>query len=331
MIKKFLTFFDEHKNVLTVFLTLLFILLFLLFYMTYNSKENIAKRNLKSISKDISNVNSNLAKCIKDLTIDTNTSKEVLLAGVDSLKGILQSIDDVPDVNPNIALAKDSLSNAINSTLDLYSSSLIVLSDSKSIRTNDDLNKFNTIKENCILDYSNLNNIGITLTFSESSLKFFDNFYNYMNALIKINKDSDFNASQKREFINTLQSFNKNFEYLNEDLTLAIDKVREDNRDLIVIIDDLLKKEELFNTLKQKSFLLSIPDGCNDIYESLNEYLTSYPIYLNAIKEAVIYEKTSDTDKDISSEIDKYYKNSSSKRDDVLNFFKIYEDKLKNN
>lgn len=331
MIKNFLTFIKKNKSVVTVFITLLIILSFFLFYMTYNSKENVAKRELKNISKDVFDVNSNLSKCIKDLTIDTNISKDVLIDGLDKLNNMSKTISDVPDVNPNISSTKSNLTNALNSTINLYNASLIIISDSKSIRTNDDLKKFTDIKENCILDYSNLKDNGVILTFSENSLKFFDNFYNYMNTLIKINRDSDFNNSQKREFINTLQSFNKDFTYLNEDLTLAINKVREDNRDLIVIVDDIFKKEEIFNNLNHKSSSLSIPENCTEIYESLNEYLNSYSIYLKAIKEAVIYEKTSNADKDSSSEIDKYYKNAFSKRDDVLKIYKIYEDKLKNN
>ncbi len=331
MIKKFFTYVKEHKNIVIIFLTLFFILSFSLFFMTYNSKENRTKRYLKNLSKDISSINLTLSKCIKDLTIDTNTSKEVLSNGIDGFNNILKEVSEVEELNQDISSIKTNLSNALNSTIALYNNALIVLSDSKSIRSNDALNNFNTFKENCISDYLKLKDNGINLRFSEDSLKFFDNFYNYLNTLIKINRDSDFNNSQKREFINTLEGFNKDFTYLNEDLTLAINKVREDNRDLNVIIDDLLKKEELFNSIKEKSASISIPEGCMEVYENLNEYLNSYPIYLNAIKEAVIYEKTAVDVEKLSSEINKYYKNAFSKRDDILKVYKSYESKLKNN
>ncbi len=330
MNEKFFTYFKEKKSLIIISLTLFFILILSLFFITYNSKENRAKRDLKDISKEILNINSNLSKCIKDLTIDTNTSKEVLSNGISEFNNISISIDKIEDINADISSTKDNLINAINSTINLYNASLIVLSDSKSIRSSDALNNFNTLKERCILDYSNLDSNGIKLKFTEENLNYFDNFYNYLNTLIKINRDSDFNSSQKRDFINTLEGFNKDLNYLNEDLTIAINKVREDNRDLKVIIDDIFKKEDTYNIIKEKSSFISIPEGCMDIYEAFNEYLNTYSVYLKSIKEATIYEKTSiDLDGD-SSEITKNYTNSSSKREDTLEAFKKYENKIKN-
>lgn len=331
MNEKFFTYFKEKKNSIFIVLTLCFVLLLSLFFIIYNSTENKTKRQLKSISKEVITVNSNLSKCIKDLTIDTNSSKEVLSDGIDKFNNLLKTIDEIDTTNSDISSTKDNLTIALNSTINLYNASLTALSNSKSIRTTDDLNKFNNFRETCITDYSTLESNGIKLIFTEENLKYFDNFYNYLNTLIKINRDSDFNSSQKRDFINTLERFNKDLTYLNEDLTIAINKVREDNRDLNVIIDDVFKKEDTYNIIKEKSSYISIPEGCMDIYEAFNEYLNTYSAYLKSIKEATIYEKTSsDLDRD-SSEINKNYKNSASKREDALESFQKYQDKLKNN
>lgn len=330
MYKKFFTYVKEHKNIIIISLTLLFILSFSLFFIEYNSKDNRTKRYLKSLSGELNDVNSNLTNGVKDLTIDTNKTKEILSTGIEELNKILISVTEVNSESANISVLKENLINALNSTITLYDSGLIILSNPNNIKNNEDLNKFNTFKENCKLDYLKLEDSNIKINFSDGSIKFFDNFSNYINALIKINRDSEFTSKQQKDFMYTLESFNDDITYLNEDLTLAINKVREDKRDFQGIIDDIYNKEEIFNNLKQKATFLSIPEGCMEIYESLNEYLNTYSIYLNTIKEAVIYEKTSSNVDEASEQINKNYKNSTSKRNDVLKAYASYENKIKN-
>lgn len=330
MYKKFFTYVKEHKNIIITSLTLLFILSFSLFFIEYNSKDNRTKRYLKNLSGELNDVNSTLTNGVKDLTIDTNKTKEILSTGIKELNKILISVTEVNSESANISVLKENLINALNSTITLYDSGLIILSNSNNVKNNEDLNKFNTFKENCKLDYLELEDNNIKINFSDESLKFFDNFSNYMNTLIKINRDSEFTSKQQKDFMYTLESFNDDISYLNEDLTLAINKVREDKRDFQGIIDDIYNKEETFNNLKQKVTFLSIPEGCMEIYESLNEYLNTYSIYLNTIKEAVIYEKTSSNIDEVSDQINKNYKNSTSKRNDVLKAYDSYENKIKN-
>jgi len=330
MDKNFFTYVKEHKNIVIASLLLLFILSFSLFFMTYNSKDNRTKRYLKNLAEELNDVNLTLTNGVKDLTIDTNNTKDILSTGIENLNKILISVSEVNSESSDVSSLKENLTNALNSTINFYDNSFIILSNPENVKNNDDLNKFNTFKENCILDYSKLVDNNIKISFSDDSLKFIDNFNNYMNTLIKINRDSEFKNSQQKDFIYTLESFNDNITYLNEDLTLAINKIREDKRDFQGIIDDIYNKEDTFNNLKDKLAFLSIPEGCMEIYESLNEYLNTYSAYLNTIKEAVIYEKTSSDVDDASEKITKNYKNSTSKRNDVLKAYASYENKFKN-
>lgn len=330
MDKNFFTYVKAHKNTIIISLTLLFILSFSLFFMTYNSKDNRTKRYLKNLTGELNDINSNLTDGVKDLTIDTNKTKEILSTGIEDLNNLIISVAEVDSTSSDTSSFKDNLTNALNSTINLYDNSLIILSNPENIKNNEEINKFNTLKENCILDYSKLEANNIKINFSNESIKFFDNFSNYMNTLIKINRDSVFKNKQQKDFMYTLESFNNDIIYLNEDLTLAINKVREDKRDFQGIIDDIYKKEETFNNLKEKTAFLSIPEGCMEIYESLNEYLNTYSAYLNAIKEAVIYEKTSLNLDETSDQINKNYKNSDTKRNDALKSYTSYENKFKN-
>ncbi len=323
-----LSSFKEHKNILIISFILLFLVLVSLFIINYNSKENKIKRYLKSTSKELNEITLTLTDGIKDLTIDTAITKDILSKGIENLNKLLQNISEVEEISSNISVTKSNLTTAVNSTISLFDYSLETLSYPENIKSVDDLNKFDFLREDCITNYSNLAPNKIYVNFSKETLTFLNNFSSYMNTLIKINRDSQFINSQKRDFINILQGYKKDISYLNEDLSLAINKVREDKRDLKVIIDDLYKKEEIYNNFKDKITLISIPEGCMDIYESLNEYLNSYSAYLLSIKDAVIYEKTAKNLDSVSNEIDSKYKNSNSKREDALSAYSVYENKL---
>ena len=117
---------------------------------------------------------------------------------------------------------------------------------------------------------------------------------------------------------------------MNEDLFVAIDKIREDKRDLNVIIDDIYLKEKTYDDIKTSLLSLSIPEGNSDIYDSLIEYINSYKPYLNSIKEAVIYEKSLNNNQLNSNEIMKIYKDSKDKREYSLDCYNTFKNKLKN-
>lgn len=328
MNKSPLTYFKEHKNILLISFILLFLISSSIFFINYNSKENKIKRYLRHASTELSEITLTLPYGIKDLTIDTTITKNILATGKENLNKVLLSITEVEELSQDISITKANLTTAVNSTISLFDFSLESLSNPESIKSVDDLNKFDSLKEDCISNYSKLSPNKIYVAFSEETTKYFNNFSSYMNTLIKINRDSQFRDIQTRNFINTLQGYKSDISYLNEDLSIAINKVREDKRDLNVIIDDLYKKEETYNNLKDNINFISIPEGCMDIYESLNEYLNSYSAYLLSIKDAVMYEKTVRNSDEISKEIDTKYKNSNSKRNDVLSAYSIYENKL---
>lgn len=330
MNKNPLAYIKEHKNIVIVSLTLLILLSFSLFFLVYNSKENRTKRYLKNLSKDLNEINLTLSNGVKDLTIDTYISKDILSSGQESLNKVLESVLDVEEISPEVSLTKSNLTAALNSTISLYDSSLSALYNPETIKSNEDLDNINTLKDICILNYSKLKDNKININFSDESLKYFNNLSNYINTLIKINRDSEFKNTQTRDFIYILEGYKNDISYLNEDLSIAINKVREDKRDLQVIIDDIYKKEETYNSLKNRLAFISIPEGCMEVYEGLTEYLNSYSAYLKSIKEAVIYEKTASDVNKLSSEIDKNYKNSTSKRDDALKAYSNYDNKLKN-
>ena len=318
----------KHKTLVISIITCVFIISISLFLLIFNSKGFKANRELKQISKELNNINISLSDSIDDLSIDTSKASSNLSDGLTSLRELSSKLIDIDATSVNNSEIKDALSASVDSTINLYDTSLNLLATPNSVTSNDVLTNFDNLKNECINNYEALSKKNINVRFSNSTLNFFSNYYNYLNTLVKVNRDSQFKTSLEREFIYKLDGFKNDFNYLNEDLTPAINKVKEDNRDLVVIIDDIYKKETLYQDLEDTLSKISIPEGNMDSYEALKEYINSYRPYLVAIKEAVILDKTNGNEEE---DISRKYKEASSKRDNVLAAFEAFNKKLNNN
>lgn len=315
----------KHKTLVISAIAGVLIISISLFLLVFNSKDFKTKRELTQISKELNNINLSLSDSLDDLSIDTSKASSNLSEGLTLLRELSLRISEVDATSINNSDIKDALSTSVDSTINLYDTSLNLLASPASITSNDILTNFDDLKNQCITNYESLSAKNINVRFSNSTLSFFDNYYGYLNTLVKINRDSQFKDSIEKEFVYKLESFKNDFTYLNEDLTPAINKIKEDKRDLEVIIDDIYKKEKLYEDLEETLSRISVPEGRMDTYEALKEYLNAYNPYLIAIKEAVILDKTTGNKEE---NIDKKYKEASSKKENLLTTFEGFINKL---
>lgn len=318
------------KNNFIFYTTLIsfIIISLIIFFIYYNSSENSSLKVLKETSIKINKINDNLDSLTKDYTIDTNKTKKYLNESIKSLNILSSSISNIDTNTENISI-KNKLDLSINSTLKLYEECLSILNHPENIIDTSVIESISNFKNECSNTYLSLKEDNIDIYFSKDSDLFFENFIYYINTVLKINNDLSFKNTQTREFIYKIQSISKTLDTLNEDLFIAIDKIREDKRDLNVIIDDIYEKEKAYEDIKLSVYSLSIPEGSSNIYDSLIEYINSYKIYLSSIKEAVITEKNlNDTNLDSSYFIN-LYKNSKDKRQYTLDCYTSLKNKLK--
>lgn len=315
----------KHKTLVISAIAGVLIISISLFLLIFNSKDFRTKRELTQISKELNNINLSLSDSLDDLSIDTSKASSNLSEGLTLLRELSLRISEVDATSINNSDIKDALSTSVDSTINLYDTSLNLLASPASITSNDILTNFDDLKNQCITNYENLSAKNINVRFSNSTLSFFNNYYGYLNTLVKINRDSQFKDSIEKEFVYKLESFKNDFTYLNEDLTPAINKIKEDKRELEVIIDDIYKKEKLYEDLEETLSRISVPEGRMDTYEALKEYLNAYNPYLITIKEAVILDKTTGNKEE---NIDKKYKEASSKRENLLTTFEGFINKL---
>ncbi|ASW42202.1 hypothetical protein [Clostridium isatidis] len=312
---------DRHL-VISIFLIFLFI--FFLFIYFYNN--NLNKNPLIVITKKLNTINEKVIKNFSNHTEDINLLNDSLVESVELLKNISEEID--VDKNNFFSQNKELqllLNNSIAANIYLYDDLNYLLVNSKKVNSNYDLNKFLTLKENCINYYSILKKeYKLNLNFINKLNDYTDEYYNFLNKLIKNNRDTAFKEKQINKFLIKLENLNKEMDYLNEDLMPSINKIREEKDDLSIILDDLYKKEEKLVSIKNDLYSISIPEGYDELYVILNEYFNLYAAYLSSMKSAVIYEKSCSNFEDYSKEISKKYKNASLKREDTLEVYSKY-------
>ena len=77
-------------------------------------------------------------------------------------------------------------------------------------------------------------------------------------------------------------------------------------------------KEDSLNSLKKDLSTLSIPEGYLNYYNNLNDIFSLYSSYLNSIRTAIIYERSSSGYEKNKNVIDKNYDTAYEKYNNVL-------------
>ena len=93
---------------------------------------------------------------------------------------------------------------------------------------------------------------------------------------------------------------------------------------------DLNDKENSFNFLKKDLNSVSIPEGYLNYYNNLIDIFSLYSSYLNSMRTAIIYERSSSDYKKNKTVIDKNYDNAYKKYNNVLESIQQFLSLLEN-
>ena len=281
------------------------------------STEDTALKNFEPYITELSEINLSLKKCINGVTINSKSASSILnddLKQLEELKGKVSAVVIANNNTPNII---PTLISCIENTENLYSYCIDVLSYTSNLSTSEITSEILILKESCKKSYEDLSPYGFSLTLPEESETFLDNLIGYLNTLEKLNKEESIKTTQYNAYIEKLTKCTNEFYEILDDLEPAINLIRKENRSLDVILDDIKEKESTLETIKKDFNYSSIPEGCMSYYNSLNNTFTLYSTYLNALKIAVIYEKSSPSYEENKETINKNYANAYSKYDDV--------------
>jgi hypothetical protein len=291
-------------------------------------KDNHNYHNLTYVIDNINNINATLRNCVDDLTIDTDVTIKTLTTNISSLEEIKSSLSQNNDEASEEIITK--ITSCIDSTELLYNYCIDSLTAKNNVSYVEMVSQINTLTEDCLAKNSTLYSYDLKLEFTEESIDFFNKLNSYLMTLDTISKYQNIKDAQTNEF---LKGFNLNVTELSsilQDLQPAVTKIREDERSLDVILNDLKDKEEKFLDIKKSLSTLSVPENCSSLYNQLNDTFTLYANYLNTMRLAVVYEKSSSSYKDNKRNIDKYYSNAYSKYSDVKTSLKTLNESLEN-
>ena len=270
---------------------------------TYSNLSNYAL-----IANNLNSINSSLNNCTADTSLNIQAASSLLknaLADLDNCKTSLASLSS----NDNNQISSNLL-KALDDTYNLYTYCLNYISTYEDYSLDELTANLDALKNNCIASYSKLSDEGISLNYSSSLQNFLYAFISHYSKLNQSKIESELKHSQNTEFITKLSAISNNFLELLEDLKPAVDRVREENRSFDAIINDLNDKENYFNSLKKDLNSVSIPEGYLNYYNSLNDIFSLYSSYLNSIRTAIIYERSSSDYKKNKTVIDKNYDNA---------------------
>ena len=283
--------------------------------------EDTALKNFEPYITELSEINLSLKKCINGVTINSKSAYSILNDDLKQLKELREKVSAVVIANNNTPDIIPKLISCIENTESLYSYCVDVLSYTSNVSTAEITSQILLLKEGCEKSYEELSPYGFSLILPEESETFLDNLIGYLNTLEKLNKEEAIKTTQYNSYIERLTKCTNEFSGILEDLEPAINLIRKENRSLDVILNDINEKENTLETIKKDFNYSSIPEGCISYYNCLNNTFTLYSTYLNSLKIAVIYEKSSSSYEENKDNINKNYDNAYSKYKDVKTSF----------
>ncbi|WP_304680989.1 hypothetical protein [uncultured Clostridium sp.] len=283
--------------------------------------EDTSLKDFEPYITELSKINTSLKKCINGLTINSKSASNILNDNLKELKELKEKVSAVVIANNDTPNIIPTLISCIENTENLYSYCINVLSYTNNLSISEITSEILILKSNCEKSYEDLSIYGFSLTLPEESETFLDNLISYLNTLEKVNKEASIKTTQYNSYIEKLTKCTNEFDEILDDLEPAINLIRKENRSLDIILNDIKEKERTIETIKKDFNYSSIPEGCMSYYNSLNNTFTLYSGYLNALKIAVIYEKSSPSYEKNKKTINKNYDNAYSKYDDVKTSF----------
>lgn len=301
-----------------------FIICILAFYFFFKSPKDF--KEMKNLSKEISSINLSMEVLIKNNVIDTELSVNALKKNKEKL---IEEKNKLEAITPtkNYSNLYDTFSKGLNNNINLYAQTIAILSTPSGSDINTAFQSLNKFRDDCNEQYQTCRKLGLPIYLENDNVSFFNNATNYINEIIKLKRDHDIKNSQKNDFLISLDKCLLMFSNLNQDLTPAIERVRNENKSLNVIIDDVNKKIVEFDAIKNDYYSLTIPEQGLECFNKLGELFSLYDNYINELLIA-LKEESENNNKD-NENYDNALERYKTLQTSLDEFYKIY-DKYKN-
>lgn len=313
------------KHITTIVCIILLPLVMLCVINLTPNYRNISKLN--KIGNKIETCNKKLKNSLENDSINSSKAKEILTNELLELSNIQKDLESTEITQKNYEF-KSKLSETLNYNITLYQLTLSIIKNPNSNDTFKTYTEYTKTYELLKSNYKTLDLLGLDIEFPSEAEEFFTKETNFFNTLIKLNRENDIKLNQKSSYVSNIEDCITVLDSINEDLKPALIKIHEDNRPLDTLLKDVKDKRNKFNELKIKSTSFSIPENGNECYQILQDTLNYYELYIIALEDSIIIEKTSSNDNE--KYITKNYKNSFEKYNDFTDSFNELKTQLDN-
>ncbi|AOR22453.1 hypothetical protein [Clostridium taeniosporum] len=275
---------DKKTLKIVSLLSSLFILILILLTLFFKNTE---LNKINKISKTITTINSSLKFDENDANINFKNTNELLNKNLNLLTELDNGLNNLNFKKSTSNELKNNLKDYLKTNIDLYNSIISIINNKNNkyfqvLYENLIKNQQNFLKETDTLSKSN-----IKISLSKNLKTFFSDLNKFLNKSYKSVRENDILNEQKRDFFIQVNDLLNRFSELKDDVKPALEKIREDKRDLSVVMCDINEKYSNFNKIKDSSLSISIPVGADDCYEALKETISAYDSYINSFKKSV--------------------------------------------
>lgn len=318
--------FKLNKKLLYILgLVLIIPLIILVLINLFPKNKDITQLN--TLCENIENCNNTLNTCLNDDKLDTSKSKDVFSNNILTLNNIKSQISSLALKDENNTVIKEKTLEALDYNISLYDDGINLFKNQKNINLNDKFNDYKNTYTQLLKSYDTLDSLGIHISMSNEVKNYFESTFYYFNSIIKLTRDNDIKVNQKKSYVSNLDDCIKSFSDIDEDLKPALNKIREDNRNLDVLLQDLKDKKSKLNDIKNKTYCIAIPEDGMDCYDLLQDTINYYDLYITSLEHAIMIEETSN-DSDDKESIEENYTNSFAKYDDFQKSLKNLNSEL---
>ncbi|WP_024615651.1 hypothetical protein [Clostridium sp. Ade.TY] len=304
--KKLLEYIKTKKKLVIIFLIIMLtpLILLIITKMTPSSR-SIGKLN--KFSKEISSINDTFKKSVQESGINTDSAKSSLSLAIVNLNNIKIPLETI-DVPNEVNLAKEQLLTTLNLNISVCEQSLSIFMNPSNNKLNDKLSQYKSKLDEFKDNNLKLSNFRINKVISEDSLEFFDKSTSYFNTMIKINIMKDITKEKNSDYVLAVEKTLNKFLEIKEDLKPALEDIKNNNRSLYVLIEDLENKKLIFENIKNDLYTLSIPEEAIKIHDLLKETVKYYDTYYSSL-ETMLYKDLKETNKLPLSSYDECFNN----------------------
>ena len=297
----------------------LFILILILLTLFFKNTE---LNKINKISKTIVNINSSLKFDENDAKLDFKNTKQILDENLNLLNALDNTLTNLTLKKSNSNELKNNLSNYLKLNINLYNSIISIINNKNNENFQSLYQDLVKNEEAFIKETDKLSESKIKISTPKNLKTFFISFNKFLNESYKSIRENDIISKQKREFFIQINDLLNKFSELKDDVKPALEKIREDNRDLSILICDLNEKRSDFNKVKDTSISISIPVDGKECYETLEETISSYDSYINSLEKSIKNEmQLHDKSKLILDNIDELYTDTFDKYNYFLSCF----------